>query len=42
MLVLGVFCARAVFGLFLTVLAGLPAGPGSVCRLLVLWVLGGF
>ena len=35
-------CARAVFGLLWALLAGLPAGLGGVCRLLVLSVLGGF
>ena len=34
--------ARAVIGLLSALLAGLPAGPGSVCRLLVLSVFGGF
>ena len=36
------FCARAVIGLLWALLTGLPAGPGGVCRLLVLSVLGGF
>ena len=34
--------ARAVIGLLWALLAGLPAGPGGVCRLLVLSVFGGF
>ena len=34
--------ARAVIGMLWALLAGLPAGPGGVCRLLVLSVLGGF
>ena len=35
-------CARAVIGRLWALLAGLPAGAGGVCRLLVLSVLGGF
>ena len=35
-------CALAVIGLLWALLACLPAGPGGVCRLLVLSVLGGF
>ena len=35
-------CVRAVIGLLWALLAGLPAGPGGVCRLLVLSVFGGF
>ena len=34
-------CTRAVTCLLWALLAGLPAGDGGVCRLLVLWVLGG-
>ena len=34
--------ARAVIGMLSALLAGLPAGPGGVCLLLVLSVLGGF
>ena len=33
--------AQAVGGLLWALLAGLPAGPGGDCRLLVLSVLGG-
>ena len=35
-------CARAVIGLLWALLAGLPAGPGGVCRLRVLLMFGGF
>ena len=35
-------CARAVIGLLWTLLAGLAAGPGGVCRPLALSVLGRF
>ena len=34
-------CAWAVVGLLWALLAGLPAGPGGACLLLVLSVLGG-
>ena len=35
-------CPRTVIGLLWALLAGLLAGPGGVCRLLLLSVLGGF